>query len=56
MQSWNVKAVMRRPTSLVSETDLGGLPVYLEEEQLESHASLKDKQVRMEQQVHRIWT
>lgn len=31
-------------------------PAYMEEEQRETPSSLKEKQVRMEQQVYRIWT
>ncbi|TFK71654.1 hypothetical protein BDN72DRAFT_869889 [Pluteus cervinus] len=52
---WNVKVVSRRPTSAASlEGDL--VPSYIEEEQKETAISLKDKQLRMEQQVYRIWT
>ncbi|KAG5647457.1 hypothetical protein DXG03_009388 [Asterophora parasitica] len=54
---WNVKVVSRRPTS---SADLEGgepqEPAYVEEEQRETPVSLKEKQVRMEQQVYRIWT
>jgi hypothetical protein len=32
------------------------IPCYVEEERRENHLSLKDKQVKMEQQVYRIWT
>ena len=32
------------------------IPSYVEEERRENHASLKDKQVKNEQQVYRIWT
>ena len=31
-------------------------PTYVPEEQRETPASLREKQVRMEQQVYRIWT
>jgi hypothetical protein len=31
-------------------------PVYADEERRETAVSLRDKQVRMEQQVYRIWT
>jgi hypothetical protein len=31
-------------------------PVFTEEEQRETPASLKEKQIAMEQQVYRIWT
>jgi hypothetical protein len=34
----------------------GDNELYAEEERRESPASLKEKQVRMEQQVYRIWT
>ncbi|KAF9045826.1 RhoGAP-domain-containing protein [Hymenopellis radicata] len=50
---WNVKVVSRRPNSSAS---LEGEGAYVEEEQRETPVSLKDKQIRMEQQVYRIWT
>ncbi|EGN96591.1 hypothetical protein SERLA73DRAFT_170041 [Serpula lacrymans var. lacrymans S7.3] len=52
---WNVKVVSRRPNSAIAE---GGEsePPYVEEEQKETSISLKEKQVRMEQLVYRIWT
>ncbi|KAL4250351.1 RhoGAP-domain-containing protein [Abortiporus biennis] len=57
---WNVKVVTRRPNSglLPSESGEGehGEPPYLEEERKETPTSLKEKQIRMEQQVYRIWT
>ncbi|TFK32780.1 LIM domain-containing protein [Crucibulum laeve] len=54
---WNVKVVSRRPTSSASiEGGENQEPAYVEEEQRETPASLKDKQIRMEQQVYRIWT
>ncbi|KAI0057251.1 RhoGAP-domain-containing protein [Artomyces pyxidatus] len=53
---WNVKVVSRRPTSLQASTTDASEPPYLEEERVETHSSLKDKQVKMEQQVYRIWT
>ncbi|KAG7093922.1 hypothetical protein E1B28_007558 [Marasmius oreades] len=52
---WNVKVVSRRPTS-IDAGDQEGEPPYAEEEQKETPASLKEKQIRMEQQVYRIWT
>ncbi|KAL0067181.1 Rho-type GTPase activating protein Rga1 [Marasmius tenuissimus] len=52
---WNVKVVSRRPTS-IDAGDQEGEPPYAEEEQKESPTSLKEKQIRMEQQVYRIWT
>lgn len=55
VQFWNVKVVSRRPNSSISGSDAAE-PAFVEEEQRETHASLKDKQVRMEQQVYRIWT
>ena len=52
---WNVKVVSRRPTSgAIQEPDAE--PPYVEEERRESAVTLKEKQVRMEQQVYRIWT
>ncbi|KAF9462867.1 hypothetical protein BDZ94DRAFT_1309201 [Collybia nuda] len=53
---WNVKVVSRRPTSSASLEGVGDDPPYMEEEQRETPASLKEKQARMEQQVYRIWT
>ncbi|KAF5388648.1 hypothetical protein D9757_004814 [Collybiopsis confluens] len=50
---WNVKVVSRRPTSIEGEPEEPG---YLEEERRETPASLKEKQIRMEQLVYRIWT
>ncbi|KIY52814.1 RhoGAP-domain-containing protein [Fistulina hepatica ATCC 64428] len=47
---WNVKVVSRRPASVT------GPAPYEEEEQRETHTSLREKQIRMEQQVYRIWT
>ncbi|KAJ8487930.1 hypothetical protein ONZ45_g14153 [Pleurotus djamor] len=52
---WNVKVSMRRPTSTTS-VDTATEPQYLEEERNETPTSLKEKQIRMEQQVYRIWT
>ncbi|KAF9269024.1 RhoGAP-domain-containing protein [Marasmius fiardii PR-910] len=52
---WNVKVVSRRPTS-IDAGDQEGEPHYVEEEQKETPTSLKEKQIRMEQQVYRIWT
>lgn len=56
VQFWNVKVSSRRPTSSASVDGGPEEPAYVEEEQRESPVSLKDKQVRMEQQVYRIWT
>ncbi|KAG5652622.1 hypothetical protein H0H81_004351 [Sphagnurus paluster] len=53
---WNVKVVSRRPTSSAELDGEAEEPAYVEEEQRETPASLKEKQVRMEQQVYRIWT
>ncbi|GLB41802.1 putative protein with zinc-binding domain present in Lin-11, Isl-1, Mec-3 [Lyophyllum shimeji] len=53
---WNVKVVSRRPTSSADVEGENHEPAYVEEEQRETPASLKEKQVRMEQQVYRIWT
>ncbi|KAJ6518673.1 RhoGAP-domain-containing protein [Mycena sanguinolenta] len=51
---WNVKVVSRRPTSTID--DEHAEPEFVEEEKRETQVSLKDKQIRMEQQVYRIWT
>ncbi|KAJ6581386.1 hypothetical protein B0H19DRAFT_1114963 [Mycena capillaripes] len=53
---WNVKVVSRRPTSTAELEGEPGEPEYVEEEKRETPVSLKDKQIRMEQQVYRIWT
>ncbi|KAF8631853.1 hypothetical protein AX15_002123 [Amanita polypyramis BW_CC] len=53
---WNVKVYSRRPTSMISVDEETEQPVYVSEEQRETPASLREKQVRMEQQVYRIWT
>ncbi|KAG6866566.1 hypothetical protein C0991_002051 [Blastosporella zonata] len=53
---WNVKVVSPRPTSSIDLEDVLQEPAYVEEEKRETPASLKEKQVRMEQQVYRIWT
>jgi hypothetical protein len=55
-QFWNVKVVSRRPNSTPSADGEQQEPAYLEEERRETPASLREKQVRMEQQVYRIWT
>ncbi|KAH9055706.1 RhoGAP-domain-containing protein [Lactarius vividus] len=48
---WNVKVAPHLPGGLTSTTE----PPYVEEERLESTASLKAKQIKMEEQVYRIW-
>ncbi|KAJ7224368.1 LIM domain-containing protein [Mycena pura] len=53
---WNVKVVSRRPTSTAELEGEPPEPDYVEEERRQSPTSLKDKQIRMEQQVYRIWT
>jgi hypothetical protein len=57
---WNVKVSARRPNSLQPSTESVDQPIgensYMEEEQQENPNSLKEKQLRMEQQVYRIWT
>ncbi|KAI0072681.1 RhoGAP-domain-containing protein [Panus rudis PR-1116 ss-1] len=60
---WNVKVVSRRPNSgLLPPSENGegeqspAEPPYMEEERRETPISLRDKQIRMEQQVYRIWT
>ena len=59
-QFWNVKVNVRRPSSLLPSTESvdqqPAEPSYSEEERKETAISLKDKQLRMEQQVYRIWT
>jgi len=56
-QFWNVKVTSRRPTS---SSEIEGaqpdVPAHVEEEAKETPTSLREKQVRMEQQVYRIWT
>ncbi|PCH44221.1 RhoGAP-domain-containing protein [Wolfiporia cocos MD-104 SS10] len=56
---WNVKVMARRPV-LPPPTDDADIkpeePPWVEEEKRETAISLKDKQLRMEQQVYRIWT
>jgi hypothetical protein len=54
-QFWNVKVVSRRPNSSITGEEANE-PAYVEEEQRETHSSLKEKQIKMEQQVYRIWT
>ena len=49
---WNVKVVPRSPENLTDTAE----PPYIEEERNESPASLKEKQIKMEQQIYRIWT
>ena len=49
---WNVKVVLRSPENLTDTTE----PPYVEEERKESPASLKEKQIKMEQRIYRIWT
>ena len=56
VQFWNVKVSSRRPLSSASVDGGPDEPAYVEEEHRETPVSLKDKQVRMEQQVYRIWT
>ncbi|KAF8552406.1 RhoGAP-domain-containing protein [Imleria badia] len=52
---WNVKVVSRRSSGSISDgSELE--PSYVEEEKRETPVSLKEKQVRMEQLVYRIWT
>ena len=64
IQFWNVKVSSRRPTSLPPPGHEEGEadhqqsiePPYVEEERKETAQSLREKQIRMEQQVYRIWT
>ncbi|OBZ74014.1 Rho-type GTPase-activating protein 1 [Grifola frondosa] len=58
---WNVKVSSRRPLSIPQPgaEDADGNAVespYIEEERRETASTLRDKQIRMEQQVYRIWT
>ncbi|KAF7309707.1 LIM-domain-containing protein [Mycena indigotica] len=53
---WNVKVVSRRPTSTAEIEGEHQEPEYVDEERRETPLSLKDRQIRMEQQVYRIWT
>ncbi|KAH9847287.1 RhoGAP-domain-containing protein [Lenzites betulinus] len=59
---WNVKVSSRRPTSLPppgaedGEGSSSVEPPYVEEERRETAQTLREKQIRMEQQVYRIWT
>ncbi|KAI0693199.1 RhoGAP-domain-containing protein [Cerioporus squamosus] len=62
---WNVKVSSRRPTSLLpppghedgeGDQQQPSEPPYVEEERKETAQSLREKQIRMEQQVYRIWT
>jgi hypothetical protein len=47
----------RRPTSAPEiEGPVQDAPAHIEEESRETPTSLREKQVRMEQQVYRIWT
>ncbi|KAF8587843.1 RhoGAP-domain-containing protein [Ramaria rubella] len=49
---WSVKLANRR----APEIGDGSQPAYVYEEQQETAESLKDKQLKMEKQVYRIWT
>ncbi|KZT10069.1 RhoGAP-domain-containing protein [Laetiporus sulphureus 93-53] len=56
---WNVKVVARRPALPPSTEDVDAKPEeppWAEEERRETSDSLRNKQIRMEQQVYRIWT
>ncbi|OSX64291.1 hypothetical protein POSPLADRAFT_1045378 [Postia placenta MAD-698-R-SB12] len=58
-QFWNVKVVARRPALPSNSEEFEGEPQeppWTEEERRETAISLKEKQIRMEQQVYRIWT
>lgn len=54
-QFWNVKVVTRRPNSSVLQ-EADAEPHYTEEERKETPPSLKERQIKMEQEVYRIWT
>jgi len=49
---WNVKVAPHKSGPFTETLELR----YIEEEQLESPASLKEKQLKMEKQVNDIWT
>jgi hypothetical protein len=51
-QFWSVKLAIRR----AEDTGDGSGPVYVYEEQQETAETLKEKQIKMEKQVYRIWT
>ncbi|KZT27852.1 RhoGAP-domain-containing protein [Neolentinus lepideus HHB14362 ss-1] len=54
---WNVKIVSRKsPNSPPASEGQEEEPPWSEEERRETAVSLREKQVRMEQQVYRIWT
>ncbi|TFK51741.1 hypothetical protein OE88DRAFT_1464684 [Heliocybe sulcata] len=54
---WNVKIVSRRSVNSIEQAEGQELePAWAEEERRETATSLREKQVRMEQQVYRIWT
>ncbi|EPQ56467.1 hypothetical protein GLOTRDRAFT_75157 [Gloeophyllum trabeum ATCC 11539] len=56
---WNVKIVSRRSANSPTPSEAPGQeeePPWAEEERRETAQSLREKQVRMEQQVYRIWT
>ena len=46
----------RRPIALDIEDPAQTAPAHIEEESQETPTSLREKQIRMEQRVHRIWT
>ncbi|KAL4268903.1 RhoGAP-domain-containing protein [Pleurotus pulmonarius] len=52
---WNVKVSSRRPTSTTS-VDTATALSFTDDEQRDTPSSLKERQIRMEQQVYRIWT
>ena len=62
VQFWNVKVVTRKPAitpaadSEDADSAATAVPPWVEEEQKETPTSLKERQIRMEQQVYRIWT
>jgi len=52
---WNVKVNTRRPNSAALQ-DADAEPPYADEERRETATSLKERQIKMEQEVYRIWT
>ena len=46
----------RRPSVLNIEDPVQNAPAHIEEDSQETRTALREKQIRMEQHVHRIWT
>ena len=54
-QFWNVKVIPHRSSGLISYGSQQE-PLYIEQEQWETPALLKEKQIWMEQLIYHIWT